>query len=93
MVVCAAGYVAYDGFTRPGYPTDRKPETLSQSAGDVLRQISEDHWPAIAAEREIKTAFVPEVEKSRKATGAKIMQSVQCGKVPVNRQRCAGIRS
>ena len=68
LIVAAAGYFVYDGISRQGYPADREPTTLSQNSNQVLQQISEDHWPAIAAEREIKHAFVPEVEKARKPT-------------------------
>ncbi len=66
VVVAATGYVIYDGISRKGYPTDRQPTSLNQSAGDALQQISVDHTEAIFAEREIKHAFVPEVEKSRR---------------------------
>ena len=70
VVVAAAGYLVYAGFSGAGYPTDRDPSSLSQSSSQVLQQISEDHWPAIAAEREVKHSFVPDVEKARRPTDA-----------------------
>lgn len=66
LVVAAAGYVIYDGISRKGYPNDRQPTGLNQSASDALQQISVDHTEALFAEREIKHAFVSEVEKSRR---------------------------
>jgi len=70
FVVVAAVYLVYAGISGKGYPTDRDPSSLSQSSSQVLQQISEDHWPAIAAEREVKHAFVPDVEKARRPTDA-----------------------
>lgn len=70
LVVAAAGYLVYAGISGKGYPTDREPGSLSQDSSQVLQQISEDHWPALATERDVKHAFVPEVEKSRRATEA-----------------------
>ena len=65
LVVAAAGYVVYDGISRKGYPTEREPKGLNDSASQTLQQISIDHNETIFAEREIKHAFVSEVEKSR----------------------------
>lgn len=74
LVVAAAGYVVYDGFSRGGYPTERQPQGLSQSSNDTLKQISDDHNEPIFAEREFKHAFVSEVEKSRQAIDSKFYE-------------------
>jgi hypothetical protein len=70
LVVAAAGYVVYDGISRKGYPADREPTALNQSAGQVLQQISEDHWPAIEAEREVKHNFKGSADIARRPTNA-----------------------
>ena len=72
LVAAAAGYFIYDGISRNGYPADREPASLNQNASTVLSQISDNHWDAIASEREIKHAFVTEVEKARKATDPEV---------------------
>jgi hypothetical protein len=88
VAALAVGYFVYSGFSAPGFPESKTPDGLRSTSTSLLSQISEDHWPQIAEERDLKpTSFMVSTEKTRQPTDPSLFQFDQ---IPLNPQADSG---
>ncbi|GIW98112.1 MAG: hypothetical protein KatS3mg111_1445 [Pirellulaceae bacterium] len=66
VIVLVTAYLIYAGAGAEKYPQDRQPEKLAQEADNLLTQIRQDHWPAIAEERQVEHEFARLAEEARR---------------------------
>ncbi len=68
VALLAVGYFIYAGFKAESYPTSKAPEGMQKEAADLMNRIREDHWPEIAAERQVTHDFATLAKEARRPT-------------------------